>query len=50
MSEIAARLKANKIRGKQKKIFQNRYSIELIIGTLRKSLRNNAKLAVLVVP
>ena len=32
-----ARLKANKFRQKQKKIFQNLYSVELIICTLRKS-------------
>ena len=32
-----ARLKANKFRQKQKKIFQNWYSVELIICTLRKS-------------
>ena len=37
MSEIAARLKAKKITRKKKKIFQNWYSIELIICTLRKS-------------
>ena len=30
-----ARLKATKIRQKQKKLFQNWYSAELIIGTLR---------------
>ena len=36
MSEIAARLKTNKIRRKQKKIFQNYYSTEFIICTLRK--------------
>ena len=37
ISEIAPNLKADKIRRKQKKIFQNWYSTESIIGTLHKS-------------
>ena len=43
ISEIAARLKKNKIRQKQKKIFQNWYSTELIIAAVRKSKRKKKK-------
>ena len=53
ISEIAARLKKNKIRQKQKKIFQNWYSTELIIAAVRKSKKKKekkTKLAVLGCP
>ena len=43
ISEIAARLKKNKIRQKQKKIFQNWYSTELIIAAVRKSKKKKRK-------
>ena len=43
ISEIAARLKKNKIRQKQKKIFQNWYSTELIIAAVRKSKKKKEK-------
>ena len=43
ISEIAARLKKNKIRQKQKKIFQNWYSTELIIAAVRKSKKKKKK-------
>ena len=42
-SEIATRLKTNKIRRKQIKIFQNWYSTELIIGALRKSKKETIR-------
>ena len=43
ISEIAARLKKNKIRQKQKKIFQNWYSTELIIAAVRKSKKKKKR-------
>ena len=43
ISEIAARLKKNKIRQKQKKIFQNWYSTELIIAAVGKSKKKKKK-------